>query len=146
MVDTRSGDRETQLCRCPWRKWGRWLAFVALAYLVLWGVTWLFGPNAVVRLFASHYATKTDSDGKQIPIEFHTDAKFAGEAMNFFPDPVPEVSPWCCVGSPSVLAPFLITTKFAYHLGPFAGGGGYVVFLWTPWGLYEVYHKYEWVE
>src|SRR4051812_1943735 len=127
------------------RRWGRWLALAALTYLALWGATWVFGRSAVVRYFVACWGTTTDRAGNRIPVDVRTGSKFTGRGLQFFPDPMPERAPWCCVGEPTVPAPFVVSVQAAAVDGPLSGGAGQVVFIWTPWDVYPVYEKKQWV-
>ena len=135
------------LLRPRWnrRRWFRWLVTVVAGYLILWGSTWLFAPGAVNRKFASHFSTTTDRNGNQVAVDLRTDSEFTGEGFSYGPDPAPSRTPWCCVGSPRVPAPFLVTTEFAFVTGPLSAGAGRVVFIWTPWDVYTVRQEWLWI-
>jgi len=74
----------------------------------------------------------------------HEGVRFVGAGLDFGPDPVPERSPWCCVGEPAVPLPFVLRADYAYVRGGLDGGAGRIYFLWTPWRVYAVAEDRHW--
>lgn len=123
------------------RKWLRRVGLAVAVYLALWGLTGVFGPAAVTRWFAVEVR---DRPGAEAPIDRRTGVRFVGTGLKFRPDPVPERSPWCCVGEPAAPAPLVVCADYAYVRGGLDGGAGRVYFLWTPWRVYAIAGDRHW--
>jgi hypothetical protein len=127
------------------RRLKRWAALLILLYVLLWAVTAMCGPQDVFSLFEKQYGTETRRDGTTAAVPIHKGTRFAGRGLDFWPDPLPAEDHWCCVGTPSVPAPFIVNCDFVWTQGGFSAGAGHCTFFWTPWGVYDLWTRWEWL-
>ncbi len=133
----------TERCSTASRRW-RLSARLTAGYLVCWGITWAFAPSALIRLYAAHFSTTKDLKGNREPITFYANSRFAGQGLDFLPDPMPVDPHWCCVGKPWCPAPFLVTSDVVYTTGPLSAGASRGWFAWTPFGLIYLGEQKRW--
>ena len=129
-----------------WRtRWLRPLAMAAATYLLCWAVTYAFAPAALNRWWAAHHnPTGRDFRGNAEPVEFRTGVPFKGEQHEYGPEFTPQANWWCCVGPPWCPAPFVVASEVAWVDGPTSGFAGKVWFIWTPFGMVQVYERMVW--
>jgi hypothetical protein len=146
------------------RKWFRVLATILVLLGVLWGATYLFGPNSVesqfLREFPNLFSPDTverqdfarypksyrDGTGREIPFAIKTRSEFKGEGLNFQAIDPPAADAYLCVKEPQVVAPLVVEIEYEWSgPGPFDGSAFRLTFLWTPWKSYLVGQKRHWV-
>lgn len=140
-----------EILKVPLRSWRvRWLRRLAMAgatYLLCWAVTWVFAPAALNRWWAAHHnPTGHDMRGNADPVEFRTGVPFKVAEFGYWPDSdyIPQSRWWCCVGRPWCPTPFVVTSEVAWVDSPTSGFAGTIWFIWTPFGMVQLYEQTVW--
>ncbi len=79
------------------------------------------------------------------PVDFRTGIVLTGQGFHYGPHPVPVAKWWWYVGRPWCPAPFVVASEVAWVDAPLSGFAGEVWFIWTPFGMIQVYERAVWV-
>src|SRR5262245_56812639 len=123
------------------KRWRRRFFWGIGVYIFLWVTTWIWGSYTIDRHFRNLYRNRKLRNGTWAEYHHFRNVSFKGSEFNYWPDPLPQESPWCCLGTPWSPCPFIIVFESAAECG--VARKAYC--FWLPRYLALISEKKEWV-
>jgi hypothetical protein len=119
----------------------RWLLALtgAVAYVVLWISTWVFG----IAPSREHVIVTLSQTGQRYPDNFSSFARLDYDPIRSSSADYVE-PPWKFFGNESSPCPFVVTVDYGIMVAPMFGGGGKVYVVWFFGYTWEVKTLFYW--